>query len=375
MMDQEKENKIDISIIVPFWNVEKYFEDCLISLKNQKSENLEFLLIDDCSPDGSLQIAEKYAQIDKRFKIIKNHKNLGVGGARNIGIGHARGQYVWFVDSDDTIQSDACADLFEHAKTQDLDILYFNYERDFSEGFRADEQKYIKGVLPGHEEINDCSLAVSGFVYLHLFHSYTSSGKIWSLNFIKKNNCLFEERTHFEDNVHALWMLNARRIGYCDKYCYVHRIRGESITTKNRIYSDYIHHIRISESLNQYSNNIDLTKFTHKSIVLTKHLQMVVFNKWLIKCYRNANPSYRKIIVQECCQALLRATSEFNENVINDSCSFFKYRYGILDLRKALALRSINNLENSLRNIFDESDRFSIKKIIRYLKPYGMMEG
>lgn len=342
-------SKIEMSIIVPFWNVEKYFEDCLISLSSQKSENLEFLLIDDCSPDGSLMIAEKYAQIDKRFRIIKNTKNLGVGGSRNIGIKHARGQYVWFVDSDDTISSDACSDLFLKAVKEDLDILYFNYERDFSERLRADEQKYIRGVLPGHEEVKDCALAISGFVYLHLFHSYTSSGKIWRLDFLTKERCLFEEKTHFEDNVHILWMLNAKRIGYINKYCYTHRIRGESITTKDRIYSDYVHHIRMSNCLSRYSVYLDLNQLTHRSVVLTKHLQMVVFNNWLIKCYKNADIKYRKIIVQECAGALLNAISDFDDKSINDSCSFYKYRFGASNLRKALLLRSLDKVERSVK--------------------------
>lgn len=75
-------NKIKLSFIVPFYGVEKYFEDCIKSLINQDMNDLEIILIDDCSPDGSLAIAEKYAKIDSRIKIIKHEVNKRQGGAR-----------------------------------------------------------------------------------------------------------------------------------------------------------------------------------------------------------------------------------------------------------------------------------------------------
>jgi glycosyltransferase involved in cell wall biosynthesis len=97
-------NKLEqplLSIIVPFYNVEKYFGECLDSIVNQSYPHLEIILIDDCSPDGSLAIAKEYAAKDSRITIIRHSQNKRQGGARNTGLAAATGDYIWFIDSDD----------------------------------------------------------------------------------------------------------------------------------------------------------------------------------------------------------------------------------------------------------------------------------
>lgn len=89
-----------ISVIIPFYNVEKYIERCINSVKNQTFTNFECLLIDDESPDNSFEIAQKLIENDPRFRIIRQ-KNTRQGGARNNGIENAKGEYIVFLDSDD----------------------------------------------------------------------------------------------------------------------------------------------------------------------------------------------------------------------------------------------------------------------------------
>ena len=93
----------EISVIVPFYNVEPYFAQCLDSIAAQTFADFEVLCIDDCGTDGSLAIAESFAQRDPRFKIIRHARNAGPGGARNTGIQAAAGKYTAFVDPDDWI--------------------------------------------------------------------------------------------------------------------------------------------------------------------------------------------------------------------------------------------------------------------------------
>ncbi len=93
----------EISVIVPFYNVEPYFAQCLDSIAAQTFADFEVLCIDDCGTDGSLAIAELFAQRDPRFKIIRHARNAGPGGARNTGIQAAAGKYTAFVDPDDWI--------------------------------------------------------------------------------------------------------------------------------------------------------------------------------------------------------------------------------------------------------------------------------
>ena len=92
-----------ISVVVPIYNVESYLEKSLDSILNQDYPNLEIILIDDCSKDSSYSIAKKYQKKDKRIVLLQNPKNRGLSFTRNRGIEVATGDYIGFIDSDDTI--------------------------------------------------------------------------------------------------------------------------------------------------------------------------------------------------------------------------------------------------------------------------------
>ena len=90
-------NKVDLSIIIPVYNAEKYLKTCLDSILNQTYKDIEVICVNDCSKDDSLKILEEYARKDKRVQIINNETNLGPGANRNIGIKRARGKYLTFI--------------------------------------------------------------------------------------------------------------------------------------------------------------------------------------------------------------------------------------------------------------------------------------
>ena len=95
-----------VSVIVPIYNCEEYLSNCIESVRKQSYSNLEIILVDDGSIDKSLEICKKYAEKDKRIKVI-HQENKGVSGARNTGMRSATGQYIMFVDSDDQVFPDA----------------------------------------------------------------------------------------------------------------------------------------------------------------------------------------------------------------------------------------------------------------------------
>ena len=119
-------NNIKISIIIPVYNVEKYIAECLDSCINQTLYEIEIICVDDCSPDNSILILEQMALKDSRIRIIRHNVNKGLGAARNTGIAAARGEYIWFVDSDDYIALEACQLLYETAQKHNIDVLCFN---------------------------------------------------------------------------------------------------------------------------------------------------------------------------------------------------------------------------------------------------------
>ena len=114
-----------ISIIIPTYNVESYIACCLESCINQTLHDIEILVIDDCGSDSSIQIAQDYAKLDSRIKIIHNANNLGTFATRIVGIRQALGEYVLFVDADDYLHLQACELLYKRITQHNADILHF----------------------------------------------------------------------------------------------------------------------------------------------------------------------------------------------------------------------------------------------------------
>lgn len=129
-----------ISIIVPIYNVEQYLRKCIYSLINQTYKNLEIILINDGSSDNSGLICDEYAKKDDRIKVI-HKENEGVSVARNIGLDIATGEYIFFIDSDDYLNTNAILILFDNLKKYDADISMCEYIRVYDYNYK---EKTIK---------------------------------------------------------------------------------------------------------------------------------------------------------------------------------------------------------------------------------------
>lgn len=115
-----------VSVIVPIYKVEPYLRRCLDSIVNQTYTNLEIILVDDGSPDGCPAICDEYAAKDNRIVVI-HKENGGLSDARNAGLDICKGEFVYFIDSDDFIVKDCISILFSALKKNDADIAIANY--------------------------------------------------------------------------------------------------------------------------------------------------------------------------------------------------------------------------------------------------------
>ena len=116
-----KEKTIMVSVIVPIYNVEEYLEECLESIRNQTYTNIEVILVNDGSTDGSIEICERFCQQDNRFKLL-TQENQGLSAARNRGVKESIGEYIMFVDSDDVVKENIVEVLFFYMNS-DVDIV------------------------------------------------------------------------------------------------------------------------------------------------------------------------------------------------------------------------------------------------------------
>ena len=186
-----------ISIIVPVYNNEKFLEKCLNSLINQTLKNIEIICINDESTDKSLQLLEKFANIDKRIQII-NQTHSGPSIARNKGIKKAKGEYIGFVDSDDWVDLNFFEQLYINVKKYNADIGVAGIKR-----VRSYKWKYhIK--FEKEEVIQDIN---KKFQKCDVPDKCYPVNKIYKLSELKKRNIYFEPNVYFEDRLFTAQVL------------------------------------------------------------------------------------------------------------------------------------------------------------------------
>ena len=152
-----------ISIIVPVYNTENYLEKCLYSLVNQTYKNIEIIIIDDGSPDNSMNIIQKFVLADNRVKVI-SQKNQGLSGARNTGMNNANGDYIMFIDSDDWIEIDTCEKAINASEKYNADVVFWSYIKEF---FDSQKDNYLfdkTEIIWSEKNINQLSRRMVGLV-------------------------------------------------------------------------------------------------------------------------------------------------------------------------------------------------------------------
>ncbi|MGW1145658.1 bifunctional glycosyltransferase/CDP-glycerol:glycerophosphate glycerophosphotransferase [Streptomyces sp. NPDC002454] len=124
-----------LTLVVPVYKVQGYVAECLDSILRQDYTDVEIVAVDDCSPDGSGAILDDYASRDDRIRVIHLTENVGLGRARNAGLAEARGDYVLFLDSDDTLDPGALSAIAHRLDaTGDPEILVYDYVRTYWNG-------------------------------------------------------------------------------------------------------------------------------------------------------------------------------------------------------------------------------------------------
>lgn len=133
-----------ISVVIPCYNVEPYIIECLDSVVKQSFSDIEILCIDDCGSDLTSELIHQYSERDSRIRIISHKKNCGLSIARNTGITHARGEYIFFLDSDDYIEPQSLALLYTQASKDCKPDLVFSGTRCFLSGWAGKEAELRK---------------------------------------------------------------------------------------------------------------------------------------------------------------------------------------------------------------------------------------
>lgn len=205
-----EDNLPRLSLVLPMYRVERFIVGCLESIYSQKeAESVEVILVDDGSPDSSAEVAEQWLnnQPYENWRIIQQ-ENRGLGGARNTGLCNASASYVWFVDSDDRISSDALSHIFKHLD-EGLDYIAFN-----------------SLWMPQNKTLFACNHVgpVSGSAMALNLPIICSCFNIYSVDFLLRNELYFKEKFLHEDNEMALRVnFYAKRVSYYPEVIYIYQ--------------------------------------------------------------------------------------------------------------------------------------------------------
>lgn len=202
-----------VSVVIPVYNMEKSIAQGIENLLKQTYENIEIILIDDGSTDGSLDICLEYAKKDNRIRVLHT-ENQGSGLARNAGIAEATGDFIYFPDADDLVEPSAIDILIRVVETANCDLVVFGYKIVNSKNKVMRTKQYPKYTKNG-DDIRRCYEVYCGMDQLYSIQG-APWNKFFNLDIIKKNNIWYPALRRHQDEVFI-----SRYVEHTIKVCFI----------------------------------------------------------------------------------------------------------------------------------------------------------
>ena len=255
---------ISVSVIMPCYNSEIYLPNLFLMFKVQTFKNYELIFIDDGSTDNTNLLISEQLKKDKRIKLITLKKNTGQSNARNVGLKHAIGDYIIFLDSDDIFYPNLLKTTYELALKNKVDILIFDFECRFSNNTSC---RFYRNYLFNHPyPINEVFSPTDIRDNIFSFSKGVTWNKLFKRDLIVKNNLLF---------------LNLKIHNDCF-FVYAAYVLAEKIYVTNDVLLTYIYHNKNSITLTYQSYRAESKE---KNL---KELKYFLFDKNLYHTYKKA---------------------------------------------------------------------------------------
>ncbi len=238
-----------ISVIVPVYNAEKYLEECIVSILSQSVKDIELILVNDGSTDGSLDVCNKVK--DSRIIVI-DKQNSGVSDTRNVGITIAKGDYIAFVDSDDTLPYDALSSLLSGLVDNEADMCCGDMMFQYGNTYRPHKGRLATGVYTYNSVLSDFidDGTLSGFII------GSACAALYKRDLILKYLIRFNKDVkNNEDGLFNFeYALHAQKFCVLSKEVYNYRQYGDSSASKRSITYDF------NKLIKEYLNLLDWDK-------------------------------------------------------------------------------------------------------------------
>lgn len=224
---------IDVSVIIPVYNCEKYLKDCLDSILNQTLTTIEVICVDDCSIDHSVLELERYKQIDSRVRVLKNKSNLGAAASRNRGAKYANGEYIIFLDADDWFEPTMLDEMFQAAEQNEADVVLCGMSQ-FGDG-QLESKNIFPGIYIAKQLIDTFPVIQSPKECCFLFQAnypITAWNKLCRRSFVESNNLSFQNLKISNDVYFScVLLIYAKKLYFVDKKLVHYRTGTNTSTT------------------------------------------------------------------------------------------------------------------------------------------------
>jgi len=280
-------NKLNISIIIPVYNTEQFLKPCINSILSQGLGLYEIIIINDGSTDKSLEIIKKYKLLYPSIVKYINQTNAGQGAARNKGINAARGEFIYFMDSDDILKKNSLNNLYRKCNKNDLDAIFFDGESFIDKQISNDNQYNFD-----YQRNKDYGFYNTG---KGLFTDLTKDNKFFvspclyivKRNILINNNIYFPEGIKNEDEYFTTnLMLYIGRCLHTNNKLFLRRIRSNSTMTSTNKTNNFIGLVSILQKFDQTYEEIKFESEKVQKAYLRKMEQifrsgMLVYNTYL----------------------------------------------------------------------------------------------
>lgn len=195
----------EVTIAIPVYNSELYLQKSLESALSQSFDSIEFLIIDDCGTDRSIEIVHNIQATSDRAKdirIVRNDHNLGIGETRNVAVREAKGKYLFFLDSDDILLPNSISIMYEVSERYHTEVTFGS----LNECYDDREDRFVF-ILPEIYSCGECDLAVAFYSYLHVLTMDYVVNKLFLRSFILQNHLSFQPIRTCEDMIFLFDMI------------------------------------------------------------------------------------------------------------------------------------------------------------------------
>ena len=188
------------SIIMPTYNVEAYIGHAIRSIREQSYGDWEIVVVDDCSTDNSAGVVEQFMEEDRRIRMVRHRENRGLSAARNTGILEAKGEYIWFMDPDDYVDSVLLEKVKASLEENPAEVVLFGLVEEYYN--KDGSLEYTNSIIPQELLCHEQVQLRKSVIYLEQQTLYGYAwNKIYKLDYIKKQNIFFEDVRLIEDIV------------------------------------------------------------------------------------------------------------------------------------------------------------------------------